>query len=373
MRLEWPGWSPKALRDLDTLIRTHAGQGQAAVFDFDNTLVCGDIGEATLAVLVRDRQVVPGRLPPALLAEFRLPGKDLARVRDCADLTEYYEHLLTPGAHGPNDPTPMANGYVWAAEVLQGLTVRDVVQATETAFAAAQPGEVRRIEVTPGRTAYPAPFFLPQMVELLAMLIDHGFDVWIVSASNVWSVRWMVRYGLNPLLQRQGVGVGLAPDRVVGVSLLMSDPRGQLLKDRLLVQRDRAYAALEGDRLAQLRLTGRLEFPVPAYSGKVACIWDHLGRPPLLAAGDSPGDHAMLRFSAHRLWMARLDKPDYQQATARLLALTGRNSWIIQPVLGKEQPGFLPTLESLDLVSPALAATARKAWGYLASRGSRRA
>jgi hypothetical protein len=241
----------------------------------------------------------------------------------------------------------LASGYVWAVEVMAGLTPWQVVEATRTAYAEAVPGQERWITVTPGLTAYLAPFFYPEMVELVAQLLLHKSDVWIVSASNVWSVRWMVQYGLNPRLRSLGVSTGLAADHVLGVATLLSDEAGHLYKDSVRVRENPAYAALQEPELSRLHLTSRLQFPVPIYSGKIACLWEVLPVRPWLAAGDSPGDHALLRYSEHRLWLARLEKLAYQQATWDLLRRTGGEGWMVQPVLAHTTPGFLS--EPVDL------------------------
>lgn len=339
--LEAPGWMPQTRNALERLIRRGAGKHLPVVFDFDNTIVCGDIGEATLAILVRSGVVTPARVPATLCPPFRVPGGRRVTLESCADLTEYYEAFLALTAHGNADPTPLANGYVWAVEVMEGLRPLDVVRATKTAFAVSEPGQRRLIEVTPGRTAYPAPFFYPEMVELLAGLLRHRFDVWIISASNVWSVRWMVLHALNPQLLACGLRAGVRADHVVGVSTLLADRRGHLYKDAVLVRDDAAYAALEGEALSAYRLTSRLEFPAPTYSGKVARVWDLIGQRPHLCAGDSPGDHAMMAFSQHRLWIARLEKSAYQQATEKLIRRTGQAGWIVQPTRTGDAPGFL--------------------------------
>ena len=191
-KLQEPGWTDRVRNRLETLIRHGAGNGLPVVFDFDNTIVCGDIGEATLAVLVRSGLVNVQKLPTSFFPRFRLPSSGaLVSLETSADLAEYYEAFLAPTAHGSKDTTPLANGYALAVEVLEDLNPHQVVEATRAAYELSRSGEVRLIEVTPGRTAYPAPFFYPEMVELLAKLLSHEFDVWIVSASNVWSVRWM--------------------------------------------------------------------------------------------------------------------------------------------------------------------------------------
>lgn len=335
-RLEGPGWNGKTRIALESLISQGAGRGLPVVFDFDNTIVCGDIGEATLAMLARSGVLTPANARPEICPPFRLPDRKWVRIRACADVTEYYEAMLAPTAHLDRDPTPLANGYSWAVEVMAGLRPWDIVEATRAAYEGP-----RRIEVTPGKTSYPAPFFYAEMIELLAELIRLRFEVWVVSASNVWSVRWMVLEALNPLLRERGVKTGLRGDHVIGISCLLSDAKGGLYKDSLLARENEGYASLEKKVLARFRLTSRLHFPAPTYSGKVAAIFDALGRNPYLAAGDSPGDHPMLTVSENRLWIARVEKPGYLQATRELTRKTGAAGWLYQAVRTKGPSGFL--------------------------------
>jgi len=179
------------------------------------------------------------------------------------------------------------------------------------------------------------------MVELLAKFLSHEFDVWIVSASNVWSVRWMLLHALPPLLRAHGARRSIRPDHVVGISTLLSDADNRLYKDALLVRELPPYARLEKLALERFKLTSRLQFPVPTYSGKIACILDQIGRPPYLGVGDSPGDLPMMKFSENRLWIARLEKPAYQRVAAHALTETGPSRWICQPALNKGHPGFV--------------------------------
>jgi hypothetical protein len=344
-RLQAPGWNEETRRALEGIINEGAGQQLPVAFDFDNTIVCGDIGEATLAVLARSGVLTPAKLNRTLSPSFRVPGKAPIEQSSCADVTQYYEAFLAPTAHEGRDPSPLANGYAWAVEVMENLRPLDIVHATRTAFEWPQPTKPAFIEVTPGQTAFPAPFFYPEAVELIAELVRLRFEVWIISASNVWSVRWMVLHALNPLLRRRGLKAGLPASHVVGISTLLADRQGRLYKDALLVREDDQYAAMAEKALAGLRLTSRLQFPVPAYSGKVAAVFDMVGRNPFLAVGDSPGDHALLEISQHRLWIARLEKPGYQRATRELIRRTGGAGWLIQPTLTKGSPGFVSGLK----------------------------
>lgn len=345
--MQSPGWNERTRRALEELIQRGSGQGLPVVFDFDNTIICGDIGEATLAVLAREGMLKTARLSETLSPPFRLRDGRRITLNSGPDITTYYEAYLAPTVHGKRDPTPLANGYAWAVEVMQGLHPADVIAATRKSREFARPRGPGFIEVTPGKTGFPAPTFYPEMVELIAELVRHRFDVWIVSASNVWTVRWMVQHELNPRLREHGAKRGLRADHVVGVSTLLTDRRGGLHKDALLVKGNAHYAALDEKTLRSFRLTSRLQFPVPTYSGKIACIFDAIGERPYLCAGDSPGDHAMLAFSQNRLWIARLEKLGFQEKTAKLIRKTGSTGWIIQAALAKNEPGFVSDLESL--------------------------
>lgn len=337
--LRAPGWTPENRARLEDLIRHGAGRGWPVAFDFDNTLVWGDVGEATLAWLVKHRRLRPETVA-ALCPPFRTAAGRRVETARLPDLTAYYEALLEGSGHGAADPAPLTRGYLWAAQIMAGLTVAQVVRATAAVAAAAREGESGRLEVTPGRTAYPLPWFYPEMVELVAVLLNHGFAVWIVSASNVWSVRWMVLRVLNPRLRRLGCRRSVPPEQVIGVAPLLRDGRERELKDRVLVRTRPCYARLDPPALRGLRVIPWLDEPTPVYAGKIACLWDALGRAPYLAAGDSPGDLPMLTFAEHRLWLARESKPAYSVAMEACRRQREPERWLVQPVRAGQRPGF---------------------------------
>jgi hypothetical protein len=358
-----PGWNPKTRGDLAKLIHRGSGKRLPVAVDFDNTIVHGDIGEATMAVLARSGLLTPARLAPALCPSFRRPGKKLLELQSCADVIEYYNALLAPTIHGRNDPTPLANGYAWAVQVMCGLRLADVTQATRLALASSRPGQPSFIEVTPGQTSVRVPTFHAETVELLAELIRREFDVWIVSASNVWSVRWMVQHALNPLLRQHKLPHGIQADHVIGISTLLADDQDCLFKDALLVRENPEYAALEEKVAGAFRLTSQLQFPVPSYSGKVACLFDAIGRRPYLCIGDGPGDQAMMDVSEHQLWIAPQGKDQMLHKTAALARSTGELDRIKEgePVSGP--PSFLGSSGFVPAVGPPVAGGGRCA-GY---------
>ena len=345
-RLSSPGWNEKTRRTLERLIDRGTNQNLPVVFDFDNTLVAGDLQEATLAVLARLGKLTTARIPSTLSPSFRLPGGKRQTLAGSADITEYYEAFLEATAHGKLDPTPMASGYAWAIEVLEGLRVSDVVDATMDVCRLSRLPSPSYIEVAPGKARFLVPTFYPEMVELVAWLIRQRFDVWIASASNVWGVRCMVQNELNTLLRQHGVRIGIRPDHIIGTSTLMKDRHDHLYKDALLVQNNPLYAALDKKATRAFRLTSRLQFPVPIYSGKVSCIFDAIGRPPHLCVGDSPGDLAMLAYSENRLWLARLEKPDHHLQFTQRIRSNGADGWMLQAISPVAPSGFVPNLDA---------------------------
>jgi phosphoserine phosphatase len=329
VRLTDPAWEPEVRDALQQLIAEHAGSGQAVVFDFDNTLVRGDVTEAAQAWMVKNGRLKLRKVPAESCPEFvNSAGRriDPARIGNAAG---YYEELLDFTTHGAADPHPCGTGYMWAVEALAGMRLSAVLEATKAVYEAGLADPSHLLRAGPGGRLYPVPVFRPEMVELVACLIGHGLVPWVVSASNVWSVRWMVTHALNPLLRARGVEPGVAAERVIGLTVLLRDKRKRHYKDAVLVRADAAYAAMEPEAVKPYRLTTRLQLPVPVYSGKVAAVWDALGGRPLLAAGDSPGDHAMLAFARHRLWIDRGQAPAVRDATAELMRKTGGESWLV--------------------------------------------
>lgn len=334
-------WDKGVRTELEALIRRGAGKHLPVVFDFDNTVIRGDIGEATMAVLARSGLLTAATLPASLCPVFRPPGQERREIQSFADAVAYYFALLAPTAHGDDDPTPYATGYAWAVEVMAGLRVADVLEATRTVIALSQSQNPAFIEVTPGRTSVLVPRFYPEMVELLAELIRQEFDVWIVSASNVWSVRYMVLHALNPLLRERKAEAGIQADHVIGISTLLKDERDRLFKDALLVRENAGYAMLASEVAEKFFLTRHLQFPLPTYSGKLACIYDAIGRRPYLGAGDGPGDRAMVDVSEHQLWIEPQRGDRMQPVSARLLH-SGSEAFLISPVAGLPNRADLP-------------------------------
>lgn len=338
-------WHPAVKASLDSLIHAEAGTGKIVAFDFDNTLICRDIGEATFASLVGSRQLQVTPALESISPEFVLEGEKVS-VKSSENLTEYYEKFLLSTSHHSNDVAPYANAYAWTAQIMAGLTPTDVIAATDRAFA---DGVGEQDVADPNRgeikvDGYRQPFFYPEMIDLVGAFLTNGYEVYVISATSVWTVRWMVTHQLNPRLQAiYGEEAMIAPDHVFGVNMLLRDRRdGLLYKDQFLVKENPAYANSDTTEMSHYQLTNQICYPLTSYHGKVATLFQHISADrPYLIAGDSPNDHPMLNWAENRLWLARQEKPDYQEKTKSLMEDGLKGQWLVQPVRYKKGPGFV--------------------------------
>ncbi len=188
------------------LVSRLAGPSGLAAFDADGTLWDGDLGEAVLRDLI-----AAGRL--------RDPPRDPWGAY--LDLFE----------HGP------AEAFAYAGRLMAGLSE----------------AEVRDVSARVFKVAF-APQVFPETRWLLDTLLGRGWDVYIVSASNRWSIE--VAAAL----------LGLPAQRVVALDL--ETERGVL--------------------------TDRVCLPVPTLEGKPRLLRARAGRDPDLAFGNSILDIPLL-------------------------------------------------------------------------------
>lgn len=215
------------------------GPPVAVAFDADGTLWPDDVGEAFLRWLVEHRHVPAGANGDAW--------------------TRYQRLLAVDGAAA----------FGFAVRVLEGRSEAELVEwarpLVESQF---------------------VPRLYPPMRALLAALAERGHRVWIVSASAGFLVRIAA------------AALGLAPDRVIGVS-----------------------TRVEGGRL-----TADVEQPVPCGAGKVERLRALKVRP-ALAAGNSRYDREMLA-AAGRAFVVVERRAPREDA----LSMAREQGWPVQPV-----------------------------------------
>ena len=346
-------WNPEVKVRLEKLIAANAGQGKICVFDFDNTTICRDIGEATMAALNEAGLLTLDKHYKCVdPASFMLDGKKIT-LETAKDLPAYYEDFLSATKHHELESTPYENGYGWVVQIMAPMSPADWIPYTEKAFADgvsesdSKSADLKETKIN----GYRMPFFYPEMVDLYGVLLKNGYKVYVSSASNVHTVRWMVLNKLNPRIQAlHGKDLAIPAGNVIGISCLMIDDRsGKLCKDPYLVKENEKYAQLDADELSHFHLTSQICHPMNGYFGKVANIMKYITvERPFLIAGDSSNDLPMLNRAENRIWITRLEKMGYQETLVKVMKEALPGQWFVQPVLYKKAPGFVASQADLD-------------------------
>ncbi|MET0406369.1 MAG: haloacid dehalogenase-like hydrolase [Cystobacter sp.] len=211
-----------------------------AVFDWDNTLMKNDMGDATFFWMLRhDKVLQPAdkdwsttsrhltedalRALATVCGPLSEPGTPLPTSldADCADeLVSIYTQGRTRTAQAawsaPVTLTFQAS-YAWLAQLQAGYMPEELRAFARAAYAenAAQaPGTTQTVGSTPGLPHHARIY--EEMVDLVGTLRDNGFDIWVLSASP--------QFVIDALSQQL---IGVEPGHVVGIRSV-TDARGRL-------------------------------------------------------------------------------------------------------------------------------------------------
>ncbi len=340
MNLKRLNWNPQIHRRLERLAAS-GRQGDLAVFDWDNTCMFGDIGDSffrhqilhldlrlsnrQLAALLPERigkssrMVLGGKtfslpvLKARILENYcQLEKRDLSYSR-CRRQPAYHDFvllmlLLWQGLeHTVNKGTPYA--YPWLTGFLQGFRPEEIRHIAGRLFQRLRRLGILRRAVTDFSHALSCSWLegvriYPEMKDLMTFLKSRGFTIVVVTATAPVIV--------EGVLHRTGHAV----DRLIGMST-------EVKKGLLTAHLDRRLLANYG-------------------KGKAENILRLCGREPLLVAGDSDGDVAMLtRFPATRV---RLIIDCGLQGEIEILyqkARVGEDGYMLQAI-DLERGAFLP-------------------------------
>lgn len=354
--LQSEGWSPHVRERLKTIIEDGACKGHVAVFDLDETLLARDIADATFGILVRDRYLTKENIPSIFAPIVNVEGAK-SSLEDAADLFEYGEWLLNATRHQEGDLSPNLSFFQWVVQIMAGLTCQQVIEATEKAYDSGSgkedelqyPGDTK-VWITDQKTFFLKPFFRPQMIELVGVLLENDYDVWVISATNVLMARWVVATGLNDLLRSKGYSKTVLPDHVIGISSVLQDDNDVFYKDYPLTKTDPGYLNMERQTLCRYTMTSLMAPPISGYSGKVAAMIERIGSTSYFGAGDSLSDHPFLKMCLHKLWIAKLEYPKLQESAVVSIYDDARYTWLVQPVLSKKAPCMVSSELQLNTI-----------------------
>ncbi|MEU9302353.1 haloacid dehalogenase-like hydrolase [Streptomyces sp. NPDC048269] len=202
-----------------------------AVFDWDNTVVKNDVGDATMFWLLRNGKIrQPARGDWSTTSRHLTPAAATALAGACGSLARAGAPLPTgtPEGSGCADEINAVYGtaatragaaafagwdrrttepaYAWLPQLMQGWTAREVrgfAAAARTENLAAPIGTTQQVGTTTTATGWVR--YYDQQKDLIAALRKAGFDVWISSASP------------QPVVEVWAEGVGIDAQHVIGI------------------------------------------------------------------------------------------------------------------------------------------------------------
>ncbi|MBI3300112.1 MAG: hypothetical protein HYZ75_18245 [Elusimicrobia bacterium] len=307
-RLKPGRWTPAAADALERLLQ-HLGEGAtgysradppAAVFVLDDAALSGSPGDALLARLTAEAafsfdESFWKQLPPHYGAARARAGWQSFQGQPRTVWARDPHYLMYRKAlHAAYASLCRDAGRKtcarWRAALLTGLDESALQRMARQVVA-----EALRVPVTPERVGDspedPAPTavtaalrVVPEMLDLVRVLQDRGFDVWVMSASSQYAALEAARlYGVHPT-------------RVVGLRQKVTN--GQITPDILQ--------------------------PVPEGAGLAEALTLFLGRPPALAVGRLE-DGPLLDYGDGSGLSLLLAEPSTAPPEA------ARNGWLVQP------------------------------------------
>ncbi len=145
-----------------------------AIFDFDNTCIINDVGEAMFHYLCKNK----------LLKDFSLLGENNNDADYHEQVFNAYHNLLADGE--------IKEAYILYAQSFSGFSPEEAEIATRAAIEA-EGDTITTVELY-GRTIAHGIVLNPATIELFELVKSMGIDVWVVTASVEESVKVAMKY-----------------------------------------------------------------------------------------------------------------------------------------------------------------------------------
>lgn len=338
------GWLPENRARLERALSALAAREgrRVAVLDWDNTMMRGDIGDLVLADLLL--RGAPLRPPPAADPMLTPAAHDaLGRAAPGDELGRVVAHVSWRGETPDGEPAftiPMSPfhraSYAFMAQVIAtGRTDEEQRVLARQAFARADDAAIGATATVGGVEVERFARLHRPMIELARALETVGVEVWIVSASP------------QPVVEALAEIAGLSPARVIGVrSSRDAEGRGTAAFEACgegPVETP-VITWLEGKR----SWINRVIFGVPPARQRER--QEDPALRPVLAAGDSDGDLAMLQDATELSLVL-----DRQQLRVMCNALASPGRWVVQPLFVAPPPPRTepyPCRTAIDALGP---------------------
>lgn len=239
-------WYGDNMKALDTFIDDHGVNSPAydpakkpvAIFDWDNTVIKNDIGDLLMFWMLNNDKILqpPGKnwaYTSPFLTQNALnalnaacdaltdPGMPLPTSADftCADeiVSIYFDGKTTLNQTAFTQPNyrRMEPAYAWAAQLQAGYTPAEAKDFANQALEAALAAPIDATQTVGTRTMNAWARVYDQTHNLIDVMQQNGFDVWVVSASP------------QPNVEAFAAKVNVAADHVIGIRNVI-DANGML-------------------------------------------------------------------------------------------------------------------------------------------------
>lgn len=312
-----------------------------AVFDWDNTMVKGDVGDAVTFWMIKNARVKQppnqdwGETSPFLTADARAAltaacgtavpeGGTLPTDTDldCADaMLKIYVDGKTAGdvaAFSGWNYRRIEPAYAWTAQLLAGYTEEQIRGFANAAIEQNLASDIDTTQTVGTRTVANWIRVYDQNHDLVGALQDAGFDVWIVTASP------------QLVVQEFAERIGVANDHVIGIRSLLDS------EQKLTYDFAGCGPVADGDDTMITYIEGkRCWVNKVIFGDDTAAAIDRRadGERHVFAAGDSDTDADFVRDADYKLVLNRNKKE------LMCLAYDGLDDgWLINPMFIQPKP-----------------------------------
>lgn len=223
--LKEKGWKGDNAEKISDFFRRHGEKGGVAVFDWDNTVIKNDMGDALFFHMIEtgsftavsdfaDLSIFFTDEAVAALNEACLDSINEGRIRSDIDkkcarelLSVYDKAETTAGnpAFSGFEENRTEPSYALLAHMLGGLTRREIKNITKKLFTRLLEKPIGSEKIVAGFKIPDYVRIYPQMKELIKLMNDYDFDVRIVSASP------------QEVVEACAEKAGISADRVIGI------------------------------------------------------------------------------------------------------------------------------------------------------------
>ena len=285
-------WPKEARAQIEAMIQANAHQGQFATFDMDQTTYRYDLLDPLLAYMDQKGLLTRETMDPSLKL---IPFKDSPDFKGGKEnMTSYYWRLCE--MHD-------LISYPWASQIFAGFTLKELKKNLDEMLPLKKPIERQVWDGDKVVTVkLPIPKMFRGMQELYAKLRENGIDVYIMTAAHEEIIRMVAcdpKYGYN-----------VDPEKVIGVTVLLKNPKtGELTNSRMQI-RDGKY---DPEKNKDLVTTAFLTNPMTWFEGKQGSTIGYINQwqRPIMAGGDSTGSDTYMLESVNvergglKLWINR--------------------------------------------------------------------